>query len=62
MAKKRKSKISKKRDKDVHVIENLVAKFANQFNQCKVIDTNDKKYKRKQKHKNKIDSYGVSIA
>lgn len=62
MAKKKKAKISKKRDKDVPVIENLVAKFAKQFNQCKVIDIDKKKYKRKTKHKNKEVYSGVVLA
>ena len=42
--------------------KNLVAKFAHLFNKCKCIDTNDKKYKRKQKHNNKEVYSGVSLA
>jgi len=60
MAKKRKAKISKQRDKDVPKIENLVAKFAKQFNICKVIDVDKKKYKRKTKHKEVY--FGVTLA
>lgn len=59
MAKRKKAKISKVRDKSIPKIENLVAKFAKEFNQCKVIDIDKKKYKRKQKHKEVY--FGVSV-
>ena len=62
MAKRKKAKISKQRDKDTPKIENLVAKFAKQFNTCKVIDVDKKKYKRKAKHKNKEVYFGVALA
>ena len=54
MAKKKSSKVKK--------TQNLVAKFAHLYNTCKCIDTNDKKYNRKQKHKNKEVYSGVAIA
>lgn len=51
MARRKKAKISKVKDKSLPEIENLVAKYAHLFNRCKVIDVDKKKYKRKSKHK-----------
>lgn len=56
MSNKRKKKVKQPKT------QNLVAKFAHLYNICKVIDTNDKKYKRKSKHKVNLDYLGVSIA